>query len=232
MALSAARNTSRRGDSAVISEVSYPMLTATTVYAGGIVAVTTAGYLVPASEDATLKVVGVAEQTVVNSGASGAKSCPVRRGTFEFASAGSGDQLSQSSVGKVVYAKDDQTVGLTSNSGVRPVAGKLIEYTDSKFWVEILGSGGGADAIADVSGAAVPDLTGTLTGTVNGALVDVAATAASTAGGSGPTAGQVDTGIATAVASIVLGVNEQNKEFLTKINAILAALRTAGIILP
>lgn len=73
-------------------------------------------------------------------------------------------------------------------------------------------------------------LTGTLTGTANGALVDVAATAASTPGASSPSAGNVDTGIATAVASIVTGVNEQNKEFLTMINKLVvdvAALKAA-----
>ncbi len=80
--------------------------------------------------------------------------------------------------------------------------------------------------------AAEADLTGTLTGTVNGSLVDVSATAGACAGGATPTAGNVNTAIATAVASIVTGVNEQNKELLTKLNAVLAKLRTAGIILP
>lgn len=80
--------------------------------------------------------------------------------------------------------------------------------------------------------AAEADITGTLTGTVNGAMVDVAATAGACAGGATPSATNVDAAIATAVASIVTGVNEQNKELLTKINALLAKLRIAGIILP
>lgn len=78
--------------------------------------------------------------------------------------------------------------------------------------------------------AAEAALTGSLTGTVNGALVDVAATAGSCAGAGSPNASNVDTAIATAVASIVTGVNEQNKEMLTKINAILAKLVLAGIL--
>lgn len=78
--------------------------------------------------------------------------------------------------------------------------------------------------------AAEADLAGTLTGTADGTLVDVAATAGSCAGGSSPSAANVDTAIATAVASIVTGVNTQNKEFETKINAILAKLRLAGIL--
>lgn len=80
--------------------------------------------------------------------------------------------------------------------------------------------------------AAEADLSGALTGTANGSMADIAATAGACAGGATPTAAQVDTAIATAVASIVTGVNEQNKELLTKINALLAKLRTAGIILP
>jgi len=77
--------------------------------------------------------------------------------------------------------------------------------------------------------ANVAALTGTLTGTANGALVDVAASAGACAGGSTPTATQVDTAIATAVATIVSGVNEQNKEFLTKINEIVAGQKTAKL---
>jgi hypothetical protein len=85
-------------------------------------------------------------------------------------------------------------------------------------------------ALVTVAGTTIADLTGTLTGTVNGALVDVAAAAGACAGGSTPTAGNVDSAIATAVATIVSGVNEQNKELLTKVNALNAALKTAGII--
>ncbi len=77
---------------------------------------------------------------------------------------------------------------------------------------------------------AIADLSGSLTGTANGSLVDVAATAGSCAGNATPSAANVDTAIATAVASIVAGVNEQNKEIQTKLNAILAALRAAGVI--
>jgi hypothetical protein len=81
-----------------------------------------------------------------------------------------------------------------------------------------------------IGGTAVADLSGTLTGTVNGAMVDVAAAAGACGGGATPANTDVDTAIATAVATIVSGVNEQNKEMLTKINAILAALRVAGVI--
>jgi hypothetical protein len=85
------------------------------------------------------------------------------------------------------------------------------------------------DAAPSAQAALVAALTGTLTGTANGSLVDVAATAGSCAGGSSPAASDVDTAIATAVASIVTGVNEQNKEIMTTLNGVIAALKTAGL---
>lgn len=85
------------------------------------------------------------------------------------------------------------------------------------------------DAAPSAQAAVVAALTGTLTGTVNGALVDVAATAGSCAGGATPAASDVDTAIATAVASIVTGVNEQNKEIMTTLNAVLSSLKTAAL---
>lgn len=85
------------------------------------------------------------------------------------------------------------------------------------------------DMAASTPAAYVANLAGTLTGTVDGTMVDVAATAGSCAGGSSPSAANVDTAIATAVATIVTGVNTQNKELLTKINALLSALEDAGL---
>ncbi|OQB95577.1 MAG: hypothetical protein BWX86_01151 [Verrucomicrobia bacterium ADurb.Bin122] len=77
--------------------------------------------------------------------------------------------------------------------------------------------GGTADGTVE-SQAAPAALTGTLTGTVNGALVDIAAAAGNCGGSASPAASDVDTAIATAVAPIVTGVNEQNKELMTRIN--------------
>lgn len=118
---------------------------------------------------------------------------------------------------------DDSNKRLTKTS----TAGMCVGYAGS-----VVGSGSGettGDIILAPDGHAVSsvpaDLAGSLTGTVDGTLVDVAATAGSCAGGSSPTAANVDTAIATAVASIVTGINTQNKELLTKINALLAVLR-------
>ena len=87
-----------------------------------------------------------------------------------------------------------------------------------------------APSTAEGPQGAIANLTGTLTGTANGSMADIAATAGACAGGATPTAAEVDTAIATAVVSIVTGVNEQNKELQTKLNAALDALRAAGVI--
>lgn len=117
---------------------------------------------------------------------------------------------------------NDPTVGM--------LIGVATTAADNPSSTGIVRLNGSTPSMAEGPEAAIADLTGTLTGTVNGALVDVAAAAGACAGGSTPTATQVDTAIATAVATIVTGVNEQNKELLTKINAILASLRLNGII--
>lgn len=53
----------------------------------------------------------------------GATRAQIRQGSFFLKSASGADQLSQSTVGQTVYVVDEQTVGLTSGSGTRPVAG-------------------------------------------------------------------------------------------------------------
>ncbi len=55
--------------------------------------------------------------------ANGAKTAQIRQGTYFLLSGSGADQLSQSTVGQTVYVIDEQTVGLTSGSGTRPVAG-------------------------------------------------------------------------------------------------------------
>lgn len=118
----------------------------------------------------------------------------------------------------------DKEVTKTGTDTPLGIAFEAAASADTTVNVKIYGQGNGIPVAA-----AVAALTGTLTGTVNGAMVNVAATAAATAGGATPSATDVDAGIATAVASIVTGVNEQNKEFLTTLNAVIASLKAAGL---
>ena len=140
--------------------------------------------------------------------------------------------------GTPAYVIDAETVGKVGGSH-QVVAGLFVSLLAEGVLMDMSPAAIAAAKLA-VPGTHVADvvaLTGTLTGTVNGALVDVAATAGACAGGATPTATQVDTAIATAVATIVTGVNEQNKELMTtlnaavaKANAILAALETKGVL--
>lgn len=218
MGLTADRNTQMK-DGELIA---LPMA-AVKIFAGSLVAANASGYATPGAAAATLTYLGRAEETVDNSaGNAGDKTVQVRRGKmFKWGNYAS-DAVTQAELGKPCFIYDDAQVAKTSNNGARSVAGIVLGVESDGVWV--------AEAAHKGALAAEADLTGELTGTANGSLADIAATAGACAGGATPTADQVDTAIATAVASIVTGVNEQNKELQTKINSLLAKLRTVGVI--
>lgn len=112
----------------------YPMAAATTIHQGGIVVLNTSGYAVPGDEDDLLLTVGVAEESVVNSGAAGAKNITVRRGVFPFVNKAD-DLLTQAEVGKTAWLVDDETVGKTK--GGRAPAGRLVKIDSNGAWVEV-----------------------------------------------------------------------------------------------
>jgi hypothetical protein len=66
----------------------------------------------------------------------------IETGAFWLASAGSGDALDQTCLGKVVYVYDEQTVAKGSNGNTRPVAGvlKAIDSTMQGGFAVKLGS--------------------------------------------------------------------------------------------
>lgn len=133
MALSAARNTPERtGD-----VLGYPVKGSTKVYQGGLT-VLNAGYAAPGSAATGLVAVGRAEETVDNSsGADGAVTIKVKRGTFKFANSASGDLIAQADVGNDCYIVDDQTVAKTSNTNTRSVAGKIVAVDSDGVWVKV-----------------------------------------------------------------------------------------------
>ena len=112
-----------------------PLTSAVSVYAGTI-AVSRAGYLInpDTSVQSTDCVWGVingivdsnpAVSSPITGVASNATNCGISTGTFFLAPGTSGDALTQADVGKTVYVINASTVGKTSNSGARPVAGVL-----------------------------------------------------------------------------------------------------------
>lgn len=132
-ALTAARDTKRIGFDAITPEVPqpFPLKANAKVWQGGLVAVDATGYLVAASAVAGLKVVGVAERSVDNTGgADGAKTVRVRRGSFWFANKG-GDALTQADVYNTQAAiEDDQTVRKTATGS--SVFGRLVGVDSTK----------------------------------------------------------------------------------------------------
>lgn len=132
-ALTAARNTPQRAGDIL----GYPVKASVKPIQGGI-AVLSAGYAAPATTATGLIAIGRFEQTVDNtSGADGALSVQVRRGTFRFGNSASGDLVAQADAGADCYLVDDQTVAKTSATSTRSIAGKIIAVDASGVWVKI-----------------------------------------------------------------------------------------------
>ena len=112
-----------------------PVKGATTIYQGGLV-VMDSGLAVPGRTAAGLIALGIAQVTIVNSGADGAKKVPVERGTFKFANLGA-DAVTAADIGKDCYIVDDQTVAKTSATNTRSIAGKVIEVDADGVFVRI-----------------------------------------------------------------------------------------------
>lgn len=127
----------------------------TTIYSGALVARDSTGKLVNASALSTLTVVGVYDggDTLV-SVTDAVTTDKVRSGIARFDNSTAGDAITVASKGRICYVVDNQTVALTSSSGTRPVAGRIID-------VETAGSLGG-----DVTGVWV--LVGALDGSSAG----------------------------------------------------------------
>ena len=117
---------------------SLPVAASTHIYQGTLVALNLSGYLVPASADPSLTVVGVANDEADNSsGAAAAINCAVERGAFYLTNSSSTAAVSEADIGRDVFAVDDLTVSRTNVAGTYPVAGRVIGFESSKPIVEV-----------------------------------------------------------------------------------------------
>lgn len=100
------------------------------IFEGALVSVNTDGYAVNAGDDAGAVFVGVAQESVDNSGGSaGDKKVVVRQGGIvEVASAFS---AAQGNVGDVVTASDNQTVDLAATTTNDVTVGRIVEVVSS-----------------------------------------------------------------------------------------------------
>ncbi len=131
MALSQDRNTPR-ADGDVFS---YPVLTATTIFAGSIVVLDASGWAKPAVTATGLVVAGRAEERVVNAGASGDLSVKVRAGIFRFGNSADADLITKAEIGDNCWLVDDETVAKTSGSATRSIAGLIVDVDAQGVWV-------------------------------------------------------------------------------------------------
>lgn len=131
-ATTAERNTPRRnGD-----QLSFPAA-ASKVLAGTIVVLNAAGNAETATTATGKVAVGVAEETVDNSGGSaGDLQVPVRRGIFRFANSASTDAIANTDYGTTCYLVDNQTVAKTDGTSTRSKAGIVRGVDASGVWVE------------------------------------------------------------------------------------------------
>ena len=112
-----------------------PVKGATTIHQGALV-VMDAGVAVPGRTALNLTTVGVAETTVVNAGADGAKTVQTKRGCFKFANLGA-DPVVAADIQKDCYIADDQTVAKTSGTNTRSIAGKVVAVESDGVFVRV-----------------------------------------------------------------------------------------------
>lgn len=115
---------------------SFPVLTATTIYEGSAVCGEAAvGYARPVIQSLTSpQFYGFAEETVVNSGASGAKKVKVRREGVIALTAIAG-LTGITNINASVYLADDGT-GFTTTPTNNVLIGKVGNFVDGKFLVD------------------------------------------------------------------------------------------------
>ena len=110
---------------------------AESIFEGALVAINAAGYAVNGGDDANAVIVGVADESVDNSGGNaGDKSIKVRRsGVFTFVAAWS---AAQADVNTLVYASDNQSVDLVGTTTNDVLVGRVVEVlSSSKVRVDI-----------------------------------------------------------------------------------------------
>ncbi len=135
MATSAARDTKQ--EAGPVRAENLPVAASTTIWTGSLVADNNAGYAVPASASGVLIVAGVAQEDVDNSaGSAGDETVELLSGVVaRFANSASADAIAITERYDICYAVDDETVAKTSGTGLRPIAGIVMDVDSTGVWV-------------------------------------------------------------------------------------------------
>jgi hypothetical protein len=96
------------------------------IWKGAIVVRDASGFLVKGTTATGLLVMGVARETVDNTGANGAQTIQLDTGAFEFENSSAGDLIAATDIGNDVFIVDDQTVAKTNGTNTRSRAGKCV----------------------------------------------------------------------------------------------------------
>ena len=129
-ALTEARDTREIAAGGVHYTREFTVATGSTVYAGAITAVNSAGKAVPATSQGAYTVVGRAENT-----ASAGETVKTRSGMFLYSPVSSG-AVTLSDLNKQCYVQDDQTITLTGGTAAVP-AGVVRDVTTDGVVAEI-----------------------------------------------------------------------------------------------
>ena len=116
-----------------------PVLGATVIYAGAMVAMVAGGHAVPGYADPGLRVLGRAEAQAGDvDAADGDESVTVkRRGTFLWDNSDGADRIAIADVNRTCYLVDDHTVAKTDGAGARSPAGVVAGVEDAGVWVTL-----------------------------------------------------------------------------------------------
>ncbi len=126
------RNTPERA----AKQLSFPAAVAK-ILAGTIVVLNSSGYAEPATTATGKIALGIADQTVDNSGgAAGDLQVPIRRGCFRLGNSASTDALANTDYGATCYLVDNQTVAKTDGTTTRSKAGVVRGVDTAGVWVE------------------------------------------------------------------------------------------------
>lgn len=131
----------------------------TKIEAGKMVGANSAGYAVEGADSASVKILGIADETVDNSsGANGDKTVVIRSGKVFKLDNSASNAVDVADVGSNVFVEDDETVAdVAGTNGI--VAGRCMQVASDGVWVQIPAPAGAANQAAstasDVAGVVV-----------------------------------------------------------------------------
>lgn len=129
----------------------YPVLNDTTIFKGSLVAVDDNGFAIPATDTAALRVVGVADETVVSpsTDSDGDKTVRVVSGRAFLFNATS---ITQAMVGDPMFVVDDNTFDDSAGATNDVPCGRLVQYVSATSgWIFIANGGLRKAGIADTT---------------------------------------------------------------------------------